>query len=363
MPGPSITSPDDPALDDLCRELAVRADELDRAPNWPGEQLRLCGEYGVYEWFIGLPWSGQGWSDEDVVRGYLKLSAACLTTTFIITQRTGACRRIEGSGNEAQKDRLLPPLARGNCFATVGISHLTTSRRHVRRPVLRAQRTPGGFLLDGFSPWVTGGDHADLVVVGATLMEQDEPTELQLLAAVPTGLAGVSSPEPAKLVALSGSCTGRVEFHRTFVSDEHVIAGPVENVIQQGVGAGTGGHETSTLAVGLAAAALDYLKTESEERPELAPPWRALKEEHASIEQDLLAIARGGAPCTKEQLRQRANSLVLRATQASLSAAKGTGYVVGDAGAARPCFSWYGAARSPSRTPICASWRGLGNSL
>ena len=42
-----------------------------------------------------------------------------------------------------------------------------------------------------------------------------------------------------------------------------------------------------------------------------------------------MAIARGGEPCTKEQLRQRANSLVLRATQAALSAAKGTGYVVG----------------------------------
>ena len=88
-----ITSPDDPALDELCRELAGRADDLDRVQQWPDEQLRLCGEYGVYEWFIDPVWGAQGWSDEEVVRGYLKLSAACLTTTFIITQRTGACRR------------------------------------------------------------------------------------------------------------------------------------------------------------------------------------------------------------------------------------------------------------------------------
>ena len=33
--------------------------------------------------------------------------------------------------------------------------------------------------------------------------------------------------------------------------------------------------------------------------------------------------------CTKESIRQRANSLVLRASQAALAAAKGTGYVVG----------------------------------
>ena len=44
---------------------------------------------------------------------------------------------------------------------------------------------------------------------------------------------------------------------------------------------------------------------------------------------DLLEIARGKSACTKESIRQRANSLVLRASQAALAAAKGTGYVVG----------------------------------
>ena len=44
---------------------------------------------------------------------------------------------------------------------------------------------------------------------------------------------------------------------------------------------------------------------------------------------DLLHVVRGEATCTKESIRQRANSLVLRATQAALSAAKGSGYVVG----------------------------------
>jgi hypothetical protein len=43
----------------------------------------------------------------------------------------------------------------------------------------------------------------------------------------------------------------------------------------------------------------------------------------------LLAISAGRFVCTKESLRTRANSLVLRATQAALSAAKGSGYVVG----------------------------------
>jgi hypothetical protein len=51
-----ITSPDDPALAELCAILAERAIEMHRSGGWPAAQLRLCGEYGVYDWFtITLP--------------------------------------------------------------------------------------------------------------------------------------------------------------------------------------------------------------------------------------------------------------------------------------------------------------------
>ena len=115
MTANKITSPDDPALAELCGQLAARAAEMDRSGRWPAEQLRLCGEYGVFEWFLDPAWGGQGWDEEQVVRGYLALSAACLTTTFIITQRTGACRRIAGCDNEALKERLLPGWRAASC--------------------------------------------------------------------------------------------------------------------------------------------------------------------------------------------------------------------------------------------------------
>ena len=81
-----ITSPDSPQLDELCSELARLAPRLELPGAWPAEQLRLCGEVGVFEWFVSRDLGGQGWSEAAVVRGYLKLSAACLTTTFVITQ-------------------------------------------------------------------------------------------------------------------------------------------------------------------------------------------------------------------------------------------------------------------------------------
>jgi alkylation response protein AidB-like acyl-CoA dehydrogenase len=329
MATPHITSPDDPALAELCRKLAALADGTDRSNAWPAEQLKLCGEAGVYRWFLDGKDGGQGWTPVDAIRGYMALASACLTTTFIITQRTGACRRIAGSHNDKLKARVLPGLASGDLFSTVGISHLTTSRRHLGRPVLSAEETASGFRLDGMSPWVTGGAAADVIVIAATLIENGESTDRELVLAVPTDLAGVSVDSPLPLVGLTASSTGPVRLDRVEVSSDWHIAGPAANVMLSGAGGSTGGYETSALALGLARAAIDFLAAESTRRPELAAPHDALDQEHSQLVDDLLSLVRGETRCTKESIRQRANTFVLRATQSALSAAKGTGYVAG----------------------------------
>ena len=319
-----VNTPDDAALARLCERLKELSGPLDRTLEWPREQLRLCGEAGVFQWFMPRHWGGQEWSDLDITRGYLRLGAACLTTTFVITQRTGACLRIAGSDNERLQERLLPDLVSGSAFATVGISHLTTSRRHLREPVLRAKQTQNGFVLDGYSPWVTGAAHASVVVTGAELDDGR-----QILMAVPTDSPGVTIPPPQQLVGLSASHTGVVELAGVELARDWLLAGPVDNVMKVGVGAGTGGLQTSTLAIALAGAALDYLEGEAAARGDLAEPAGELRREHRRLEETLLALAAGNPVCSNDEIRASANSLGLRASQAALAAAKGSGYVVG----------------------------------
>jgi alkylation response protein AidB-like acyl-CoA dehydrogenase len=321
---PRITSPDDPALAELCARLAKLEPTLDQPGAWPAEQLRLCGEAGVFEWFLPHAVGGQAWGEADVVRGYLALSAACLTTTFVITQRTGACTRIAVSENDSLQQQLLPKLVSGKTFASVGISHLTTSRQHVAKPVLRAEETSEGFVLDGYSPWVTGAEHAQHVVTGATLADGR-----QILVALPMDSPGVQAPPPPELVGLSASRTGSVNCERVLVDRHWLLAGPVHEVMKQGAGAKTGGLQTSTLAVGLARAAIAFIEGEAGKRETLAQPAAALRAGEQSLEALLLEMAAGNAVCSSEELRIRANSLALRATQAALVAAKGAGFVVG----------------------------------
>lgn len=319
-----ITSPDAAALATLCAALRERSANLEDVANWPAEQLALCAEAGVFTWFVPREQGGQGWSEEDITRGYLELSAACLTTTFIITQFMGAVTRFVAVASDDLQREWLPELLAGRRFATLGISHLTTSRRHLATPVLRAEPVVGGYLLDGYSPWVTGALQADLVMLGATLADGR-----QVLVLLPTDLPGVSIPPPARLVALSASQTGELRCTRVLVENRWLLAGPVENVMQQALRAKTGGLQTSTLAIGLSGAALDFLEAETASRADLATPAAALRAEWHELRRDLLALAAGREACTGDALRSRANSLALRASQAALAAAKGSGYVLG----------------------------------
>jgi alkylation response protein AidB-like acyl-CoA dehydrogenase len=319
-----VKTPDDAALGKVCAELSQRAAELDRAGDWPEVQLKLLAETGVYRWFLPRQWDGLEWDEADLARGYMKLAAACLTTTFILTQRSAAVRRIADCGNQPLKEKLLPALAEGSRFATVGISHLTTSRRHLAKPVLTTRETAVGFVLDGYSPWVTGAAHADHVVVGATLKDGQ-----QILIAAPTQLPGVKSSPHAELLALTGSHTGPLEFHGVEIGREWLLDEPAENVMAGRSGTKTGGLQTSALAIGLSSAAIDFLERESVSRSDLHGPTDSLRREHADLESNLLATAAGAEVCPADELRARANSLALRSTQAALAAAKGAGYVAG----------------------------------
>lgn len=316
-----ITSPDHPQLDKLCKSLADLADSNELGA-WPAESLKLCGAYGVFSWFIGRRYGGQEWSPEQIAQGYLRLGAACLTTTFIITQRTAATRRIEASFNDPLKNEVLPKLSTGELSSTVGISHLTTSHQHLSDPVLRAKSVSGGFNVQGFSPWVTGGLYADKILLGATTEDRR-----QILFLVDQ--ESITANAPHQLMALSGSCTGSVSMDSLFIGEEKIVAGPVEQIMKTAQGAITGGSQTSTLAIALANAAIQYMEQEAISRSDLQKTTFVFRDQLNLLRSKLLDLSCGNPVASAQELRIEANSLVLRSTQAALVVAKGAGYVEG----------------------------------
>ena len=321
---------DDPSMDDLCARLREMSERRNRPDDWPADALALCAQAGVYRWFLPIESGGFSWNETDQTRGYLRLSTADLTTTFVITQYMGAIRRIDSSRNQSAIERWVSPLVNGEAFGTVGISHLTTSRRHLAKPVMSVSELGDGrYRLDGMAPWVTGAPHADVVVIGATTADGRE-----LLAAIPTqrdsgGDARIAVGTGVELLELSASCTDRVTLHDYEIDESMLLAGPIENVMSSGIGARTGGLQTSTLAIGLSRAAVDYLSDEATRRDDLRHAATELSSEVDGIESELLRAASGDQRCDASEIRGNANRLALRTTQAALTAAKGAGFVAG----------------------------------
>ena len=313
----------------LLDELRERSGSLNEPEAWPSEQLRLMSEAGVLGWLVPAEFGGSEISDAELVSGYEQLAASCLASTFVLTQRNAAIQRIVRSENEQLKSDILPELVTDSLFATVGISHLTTSRQHWKKPTVEVERVDAGYIFNGDVPWVSGADKADIIVCGGTLLDGK-----QVLVALETNTEGVHIEPPVELLSLNSSRTGAVRLDNVFVSLEFLLHGPVEQVMKQG-GGGAGSYTTSALAIGHAGNAIRLLREEAERRSELTEILEPFAQEHAAVSSDLQrAVTLAGAQTTPEQLtaeamRQRSNSLALRSSQACLAASKGAGFVAG----------------------------------
>ena len=307
-----LTSPD------LAR-LTAAADTADESPDWPAGSWDVLRTAGVLRWAIPPVDGGAGLTPADQLTGHEQLAAACLTTAFVLSQREAAVRLIARYAPPPARHVLLAALAAGGGYVTVGISQLTTSRQH-RPPALVATPAGNGFRLDGSMPWVTGADRAEFVVTAAAL-----PDGRQILLRLPPDRPGVAVGPPFPLVALRGSRTAAVRCDGVAVGPDLVVAGPAEGLLGPGSG---GGPETSALALGLATAAVDYLRGEAAARPTLAPPADRLAAGLAAARDELHRLAGGPPdPPAAAAVRVRCTRLSLRATQAALTAAKGAGFV------------------------------------
>ena len=316
-------------------ELRNRAGKMTAATDFPMPTIRQCA---AVETAIS--------DDSDtLLKFYVWLASGCLTTAFVMTQRSAALRRIETSENEYARNTLLAAIRSGSSFATVGISHLTTSRRHLSQPPLRATRVSNGWVLDGFSPWVTGGHFADWLIVGAVeddhMVEAQVPTKpRELLFSIPRYRTGVIVEPSSDLMALNASSTGPVRFENVAVDREELLHGPVANVMEAsnrqatavgsaGTGSGPGGLQTSALAIGHAAQAIEYLLKESQVREDIRSVAEGLQSQWRALFAELTQMNSGIGPQDQAVLRKKANDLALNSTQAALAAAKGVGFANG----------------------------------
>ena len=312
---PGCRHPDPVALSALCDALAGLAKETAETGPWRSGAFASLARSGALAGFIPADCGGTAATEPVILEMLAAIAGRCLTTALALTQWASACRIIAG-GEPALRSARLPALARGDTPTTVGISQLSTSRRHLGTPSLVAARSNGTWRLNGLCPWVTGAASSDTIVPGA-LTETGE----QFFFVVSTAAKGLDIAPPMQMLALSGSRTSSVAFREVEPAD---VIRPAE------AGVRTGGLATTALAVGSTRAAIAILDEEARGRPSLEPVAAGLRAEVDELWRQLDAAADGGIePADRDRLRARVNGLVVRAAQAALTASKGAGFVTG----------------------------------
>jgi glutaryl-CoA dehydrogenase len=126
---------------------------------------------------------------------------------------------IHQFGTEAQKQKYLPPLARGEFIGCFGL----TEPDHGSDPgsmVTRARSADGGFVLTGSKTWISNSPFADVFVVWAKT--DDEVIRGFILE---KGWKGLSAPVLHGKVGLRASTTGQIVMDQVFVPQENLLPG------------------------------------------------------------------------------------------------------------------------------------------
>jgi acyl-CoA dehydrogenase/glutaryl-CoA dehydrogenase len=128
---------------------------------------------------------------------------------------------IHSYGSEAQKDRWLEAMGRGEEIGCFGL----TEPNHGSDPSsmeTHAEAEDEGYVLNGTKTWITNSPIADVALVWAKDRSDDDTVKGFL---VETDRDGVETPKIDEKLSLRASITGQIELSNVYVPEENVLPG------------------------------------------------------------------------------------------------------------------------------------------
>jgi hypothetical protein len=167
-----ILTPEQEMIRDAVRtyareRLAPHAAEWDRNATFPREALAGLAAMGLYGVCVPERWGGAGLDHVSLALALEEIAAgdgAC--STIISVQNSVVCGPLAAYGTDAQRERWLVPLARGEmlgCFCLTE-PHVGSDAAAIRTS---ARRDGDHYVLNGTKQFITSGRHADVAIVFA----------------------------------------------------------------------------------------------------------------------------------------------------------------------------------------------------
>jgi isovaleryl-CoA dehydrogenase len=269
-------------------QIAPLAGRIDAEDWFPREALwPAMGELGLHGITVDEADGGLGLGYLEHVVAQEEVARASASIGLSYGAHSNLCvNQIRRWGTPDQKARYLPKLISGEHVGSLAMSE-TSAGSDVVSMKLKAQKVPGGYVLNGTKFWITNATHADTLVVYAKTGEGSRGISTFL---IEKGMAGFSIGQKIDKMGMRGSPTAELVFQDCHVPDENLM-GPVNG----GVGVLMSGldYERTVLAgiqLGIMQACLDVVLPYVRERQQFGQPIGAFQLVQAKVADMYVAL-------------------------------------------------------------------------
>jgi alkylation response protein AidB-like acyl-CoA dehydrogenase len=203
------------------------AAEWDRTKEFPQDVIRRMGELGFFGMLIPEAYEGLGLDTLTYLLVLEEIAAADGSTAISMgVHNSLPTQMVLRWGSEAQKERWLKPMARGELLSAFALSEAGAGSDAAS---LRCQavKTASGWILNGEKAWVTNGGTADVVVAMVRTDAEGARRGARGISAfiIPTGTKGYVPGKPEDKMGLRSSNTCTVTFQDMALPDEALLGG------------------------------------------------------------------------------------------------------------------------------------------
>ncbi|MBV71591.1 MAG: acyl-CoA dehydrogenase [Myxococcales bacterium] len=288
--------------------LLPDAARLDREERFPTAALKALGSAGLLGVNIAPQYGGLGAGVTGYVLAVNELAQRCGATTVAMMVTNMVAEAIEKYGDASQRQQFLPALRNGDWPAYGFSLSEPGSGSDAASLKTTAQRTDGGYILNGVKSWVTSGGHCGVYLVMAATDSDLKARGISAFLVTPD-TPGFTVTKPEEKLGLRGSATTQLVFEECFIPAEQRLGeeGIGFRIAMNSLDGGRVG--VSAQACGIAQAALnvgiDWL-AQRRESPYAAQWTRLIAESQAELDGAWLLCTKAaylkdeGRPLTRE---------------------------------------------------------------